>query len=221
MELGICAASHFFMHFQSSSSRFSYTQKTFLKFYLKFKRIFLTYFLSLFIKLSYLHGLKPAFWYWWHLHTNTLRSAAPLIYHVFNVEQDQVARDNKFDIRAGMARDGGKQKPVKVMNCLANALDGTHRLTPLSSSSFWSHLWELFAVLESLEQLQVWSQTFLIYLNEAFLELCGAIKNLGMREIFVINSLHEMTLELSPTIAQLKCSATNLNILMLRNKRRR
>lgn len=39
-------------------------------------------------------------------HKHILRSnAAPLIYHVFNVEQDQVIRDNKFDIRAGMARE--------------------------------------------------------------------------------------------------------------------
>lgn len=29
-----------------------------------------------------------------------LQEAAPLIYHVFNVEQDQIIRDNKFDILA-------------------------------------------------------------------------------------------------------------------------
>ena len=67
---------------------------------LQFKRIIFllcsnkhtTFFLSLFIRVnqSYLHESKS---YWWHLHIHfaffvshfTMLSAAPLIYHVFNV----------------------------------------------------------------------------------------------------------------------------------------
>lgn len=73
-------------------------------------------FLSLFIKVSYLHWMFAVvllpFSYWWHLHTaHIFRSnAAPLIYHVFNVEQDQVIRDSEFDIRAGMARGRDRNK---------------------------------------------------------------------------------------------------------------
>lgn len=76
--------------------------------------------------------------YWWHLHTkdaNTyfLLKAVPLIYHVFNVEQDQVVEiTSRYLGRHGIARaqrDRNKTKvPVKVMNCLANAHDSTHRL---------------------------------------------------------------------------------------------
>lgn len=75
-------------------------------------------FLSLFIKVSYLHRnrqpqpflpLKPlvlmAF-----THKHIANAAAPLIYHVFNVEQDQVIGDNKFDIRAGNSEDREKTK---------------------------------------------------------------------------------------------------------------
>jgi hypothetical protein len=73
-----------------------------------------------------------------HKHIFSLECAAPLIYHVFNVEQDQVIRDNKFDIREGRAEEteNEKQKPVKVMNC---RIEPGHPQVQVSIFSFRCH----------------------------------------------------------------------------------
>lgn len=77
----------------------------------------------------------PALMAFTHKHILRGSNAAPLIYHVFNVEQDQVIRDSRSSRYSGSEwhrqTEKEKQKPVKVMNCLG----GTHKFS-LHASSF-------------------------------------------------------------------------------------
>lgn len=135
---------HFSLRRLFASSR-SHIPKTLSEKLFNIQRVFVSYekniyFLSLFIKVSYLHGshsspLLPVL-YWWHLHTNTYfclpRNAAPLIYHVFNVEQDQVIRDNKSIFGQALQSERSRETEIKTKASQSHELsremlDGTHR----------------------------------------------------------------------------------------------
>lgn len=62
-------------------------------------------------------------------------NAAPLIYHVFNVEQDQVIRDNKFDIRAGMESEATEHKTKATQSH-----ELSRKLSMAPTGFFFSHI---------------------------------------------------------------------------------
>ena len=112
--------------------------------YLKFKGFFPDFsltILSLFIKVSYLFSFKCIYFDIDGINTQNTFSrglnTTPLIHHVFNVEQDQIIRDNVFDIRAWIVWEK-TQRERKTKDSQSHELSRKCSMAPKGSGLFFS-----------------------------------------------------------------------------------